>query len=76
MVADTIIVIMLCIMPSQKPKEISQNRFTKVFEQADKDFCEKHKLDIEKLKKASEEAAREAYEKTKCELEKIVKPKF
>lgn len=74
MIADTIIVVLVCIMPVQHPKEVRQNRFADAFEQADKDFDRKYKLDIEALKRAAHEAAISADEKTKAERDKIMKP--
>lgn len=74
MIADSIIVVLVCIMPAQQPKEVKQNRFTEVFEQADKEFDKEFKLDIEALKCASREAVIQADEKTKAEKEKALKP--
>lgn len=74
MIIDTIIVVMVCIIPEQQPKEFKQNRFKEVFEQADKDFDRKYGIDIEKLKKASSEAVIEAEEKTKEEKKKALEP--
>lgn len=64
MIADTIVVVFMCIMPTHKPKEVKENRFTEVFEQADKAFDKKYKVDIEALKKASYEAVKSAEGKT------------
>ena len=64
MIADTIVVVMVCIMPSQQ----KQNRFDALFEEADR---QEYKLNLEELKKASAEAAKEAFEKTKKELDKL-----
>lgn len=76
MIADSIIVVLVCIMPAQQPKEVKQNRFTEAFEQADKDFNKKYHLDIEALKQAAHEAAISADEKTKAEREEVMKPVF
>lgn len=64
MIADTIVVVLMCIIPTQQPKEVKGNRFTEAFEQADKAFNEKYKVDIEALKKALYEAVKSAEEKT------------
>lgn len=74
MIIDTIIVVLVCIIPEQHPKEFNQNSFKDVFEQADKYFDRKYGVDIEKLKKASEEAVIEAEEKTKEEMKKALEP--
>lgn len=76
MIADSIIVVLVCIMPTQQPKEPHKNRFTEVFEQADKAFDKTHKFDIEALKQAAHEAAISADEKTKAEREEVMKPVF
>lgn len=76
MIADSIIVVLVCIMPAQLPKEVKQNRFTEAFEQADKDFNKKYHLNIEGLKRAAHEAAISADEKTKAERDRIMKPIF
>lgn len=68
MIADTIVVVLLCIMPAQEPKQNKENRFKETFEQADREFDKKYRLDIEALKSASREAAAQAFEKTKNEL--------
>lgn len=68
MIADTIVVVLLCIMPAQEPKQNKENRFKETFEQADREFYKKYRLDIEALKSASREAAAQAFEKTKNEL--------
>lgn len=68
MIADTIVVVLLCIMPAQEPKQNKENRFKEIFEQADREFDKKYRLDIEALKSASREAAIQAFEKTKNEL--------
>lgn len=62
---DTIIVILMCIMPI---KADTTNRFTDTFDKADRQFNKEYRLDIEAMKRASEEAAREATRKTKCYL--------
>lgn len=67
MIADTIVVVLLCIMPAQEPKQNKENRFKETFEQADREFEKKYMLDIEALKSASREAAIQAFEKTKNE---------
>lgn len=72
MIADSIIVVLVCIMPAQQPKEVKQNRFTEAFEQADKDFNKKYHLE----KHAAHEAAISADEKTKAEREEVMKPVF
>lgn len=46
MIADSIIVVLVCIMPVQLPNEVSQNRFKESFEQADKEFDKRYKFDI------------------------------
>lgn len=74
MVADTIMVVLVCFMPTQQPKEVKKNRFTESFEQADKEFDKEFKLDIEALKKAAHEAAISADEKTKVEKERALRP--
>lgn len=74
MIVDTIIVVLVCIIPEQQPKDFKQNSFKEVFEQADKDFDRKYGIDIEKLKKASSEAVIEAEEKTKEEKKKALEP--
>lgn len=68
MIADTIVVFLLCIMPAQEPKQNKGNRFKETFEQADREFDKKYRLDIEALKSASREAAAQAFQKTKNEL--------
>lgn len=68
MIADTIVVVLLCIMPAQEPKQNKENRFKETFEQADREFEKKYSLDIEALKSASREAAAQAFQKTKNEL--------
>lgn len=74
MIADTVIVVLVCIMPAQQPKQNTQNRFIETFEQADKEFDKKYKLDIEELKRAAHEAAIQADEKTKAQRERMMKP--
>lgn len=74
MIADTVIVVLVCIMPAQQPKQNTQNRFIETFEQADKEFDKKYKLDIEELKRAAHEAAVQADEKTKAQRERVMKP--
>lgn len=76
MISDSIIVVLVCIMPVQLPNEVKENRFTEVFEQADKEFDKKYKLDIEALKRTAHEAAISADEKTKAERDRIMKPIF
>lgn len=76
MIADSLIVVFVCIMPVQQPKEVRQNRFKETFEQADKEFTKKYKLEIEALKRAAHEAAISADEKTKAEREEVMKPVF
>lgn len=76
MIADTIIVVLFGIMPAQQPREVKQNRFKEVFEQADKDFEKKHILDIEELKRASNDAVKSADIKSKAERDKIMRPLF
>ena len=68
MIADTIVVVLLCIMPAQEPKQNKENRFKETFEQADREFDKKYRIDIEALKSASREAAIQAFQKTKNEL--------
>lgn len=68
MIADTIVVVLLCIMPAQEPKQNKENRFKETFEQADREFDKKYRLDIEAIKNASREAAIQAFEKTNNEL--------
>lgn len=68
MIADTIVVVFLCIMPAQEPKQNKENCFKETFEQADREFEKKYRLDIEALKRASREAAIQAFGKTKNEL--------
>lgn len=68
MIADTIVVVLLCIMPAQEPKQNKENRFKETFEQADREFDKKYRLDIEAIKSASREAAIQAFEKTNNEL--------
>lgn len=74
MIADTVIVVLVCIMPAQQPKQNTKNRFIETFEQADKEFDKKYKLDIEELKRAVHEAAVQADEKTKAQRERVMKP--
>ena len=74
MIADTLIVVLVCIMPAQQPKQNTQSRFIETFEQADKEFDKKYKLDIEELKRAAHEAAVQADEKTKAQRERVMKP--
>lgn len=74
MIADTVIVVLVYIMPAQQPKQNTQNRFIETFEQADKEFDKKYKLDIEELKRAAHEAAVQADEKTKAQRERVMKP--
>lgn len=76
MIADTILVVLVCIMPALQPKKSTSNRFAESFEQADKEFDKKYKLDIEALERAAHEAAISADEKTKAERDKIMKPIF
>lgn len=71
MVADTILVVLVCIMPAQQPKENS-NRFRPLFEQADSSFNSEYKLDIEALKAASKQAVKTADEKTKVERDRVM----
>lgn len=71
MIADTIIVVLMCIMPAQQPKERC-NRFKPLFEQADSAFNAKYNL--EALRRAAHEAAISADRKTKAERDKILKP--
>lgn len=72
MITDSIIVLLVCIMPMQQPKVIRQNRFDTAFEQADNKFDEKFKLDIELLKQASTDAVKSAEEKTKVERDRVM----
>lgn len=74
MIADTIVVVLMFIFPTQQHKEVEGNRFKEVFEQADKAFDNKYKIDIEAFKRASNEAAISADEKTKSERDNIMKP--
>lgn len=76
MISDSIIVVLVCIMPVQLPNEVKENRFTEVFEHADKEFDKRYKFDIEALKKAAHEAAISADKKTKAERDRIMKPIF
>lgn len=76
MIADTIIVVLVGIMPAQQPREVKQNRFKEVFEQADKDFEKKHILDIEELKRASNDAVKSADIKSKAERDRVMRPLF
>lgn len=76
MIVDSIIVVLVCVMPVQQPKEVSQNCFKESFEQADKEFDKKYKLDIEALERAAHEAVISADEKTKAEREAVTKPVF
>lgn len=72
MIADTIVVVLMCIIPTQQPKQVKQNRFKEAFEQADKAFYNKYKVDIEALKKASYEAVKSAEDKTLKEKIKAI----
>lgn len=74
MIADTIVVVLMCIIPTQHPKQVKENRFKEAFEQADRAFDKKYKVDVEALKKAAHEAAIQADEKTKAERDKIMNP--
>lgn len=74
MIADTVIVVLVYIIPAQQPKQNTQNRFIETFEQADKEFDKKYKLDIEELKRAAHEAAVQADEKKKAQRERVMKP--
>lgn len=76
MISDSIIVVLVCIMPVQLPNEVKENRFVEAFEQADKEFDKTHKFDIEALKRAAHEAAISADKKTKAERDRIMKPIF
>lgn len=68
MIEDTLIVVLVCIMPAQQPKQNTSNRFAEAFEQSDKQFNKKYKMDIEALKRASREAAIRAFKETKNKL--------
>lgn len=68
---DTIVVVLVCIMPTKQPKE-SCNRFLPLFEEADSAFNQKYKLDIEMLKQASREAVKSADEKTRVERDRVM----
>ena len=70
MIADTIVVVMMCIMPSQP--QAKENRFEEAFRKADSCFVEKHRIDIEMMKKASEEAVRSAALKTEKQRNRIL----
>lgn len=72
MAADTIVIVLMCIIPTQQPKEVKKNRFTEAFEQADKAFNKKYEVDVEALKKASYEAVKSAEGKTLKEKFKAV----
>ena len=76
MIADSISVVLVCIMPAQQLNEVKQNRFTEAFEHASKESNKKYHLDMEALKHAAHEAAILADEKTKAEREEVVKPVF
>lgn len=76
MIADSLIVVFVCIMPVQQPKEVRQNRFKETFEQADKEFTKKYKLEIEALKRAAHEAVIQADLETKVERDGVMKPLF
>ncbi len=76
MIADSIIVVLVCVMPVQQPKEVRQNRFKETFEQADKEFTKKYKLEIEALKRAAHEAVIQADLETKVERDEVMKPVF
>ena len=71
MIADTIIVVLVCMMPAQQPKERC-NRFKPLFEQADSAFNKTHKIELEAIRRASAEAVKSAHIKTKCERDKIM----
>lgn len=71
MVVDTILVVLVCIMPAQQPKE-SSNRFRPLFERADSTFNSEYELDIEALKATSKQTARTAHEKTKVKHDRVM----
>lgn len=71
MVADTIIVVLVCIMPAQQPQE-SNKRSTPLFEQFDLTFNKKHKFNISSLRSASKHAKILAEENTKVEHDRVL----
>lgn len=71
MIADTIIVVLVCMMPAKQPKE-NCNRFKSLFEQTDSAFNNSHKIELEAIRRASAEAAKSAHIKTKREHDKIM----
>lgn len=66
MLADTIIVVLLCIIPAQHQ---DKNRFKDAFEKADRQFD----IELSELAKASEEPAKSAALKTKREREEAMR---
>lgn len=73
MVSDTIVIVLMCVMTAQQPKE-HHNSFRQLFEEADRKFDIEYKLDIEKIKRASKEAVIEAAIKTNDERNKVTRP--
>lgn len=74
MVSDTIIAVIMCILPSH-PVE-SENRFEQQFHEADSAFEAKYQLNeklVKELEKAAKEAALSADRKTAQEREKFMK---
>jgi hypothetical protein len=73
MISDTLVVLLIFVMPEMtEVKNGRQHKFRELFEQADKDFDIKYGIDIEELKKASSESVIEAEEKTKEEKKKAL----
>ena len=70
MIADTLIVLLM-FLPGPQQKQI-ENRFTEAFEKADKEFNQKHKIDIQELQKASREAVQAASIKTAQERKRAM----
>lgn len=75
---DTIIVVVMLLCPVSvqdkcNKQEQKQNRFSALFEQADKEFSRTHRIDIEQIRKASREAVISADIKTREEREKVLK---
>lgn len=76
MVADTIVIVLVCIKSAQPDKVIphkQENRFVELFKEADKKFDKAYRLNIDELKRASSEAVQSAAEKTKSQREKALK---
>lgn len=77
MIADTLVVVMICLSPAQPVQSdttisISGNRFSEVFKEADRDFERKYHL-YEKLCEVSKQAKKSADQKTRNKRNRVIR---